>query len=83
MSKKKQGGKLKISVRPAGKRLGVKRSDGQKVGAGEILIRQRGTKIKSGIGTKVGRDHTIFAMKAGIVKFSQKLGKKFVSVIGN
>jgi large subunit ribosomal protein L27 len=60
--------------------LGVKVSDGQKVSPGMILIRQRGTKFAAGEGVKVGRDHTLFAVREGIVKFGQKLGKKRVSV---
>lgn len=80
MSKKKVGGKAAQHVSPAGKRLGVKVSDGQKVSVGEILVRQRGTKIAKGNGVKVGRDHTLYAVTAGIVRFGQKFGKKFVSI---
>ena len=46
-----------------------------------ILVRQRGTVIKAGDGVKVGRDHTLYSVLAGKVKFSQKLGKKLVSVV--
>lgn len=56
-------------------------SDGQKVAPGMILVRQRGTLMKAGEGVKVGRDHTLYAVLAGTLKFSQKLGKKFVSVV--
>lgn len=51
--------------------LGVKRGDGQRVNAGTILVRQRGTKIKPGKFVGVGRDHTLFALTDGIVKFSK------------
>ena len=51
------------------KYLGVKRSDGQKVGVGEIIVRQRGTKILPGKNIGVGVDHTLFAQTAGTVKF--------------
>lgn len=82
MSKHKAGGsKASQHVNPAGKRLGVKKTHGEKTGAGEIIVRQRGTVIKAGKGVKTGRDHTIYSMGAGFVKFGQKLGKKFVSVV--
>ena len=51
------------------KYLGVKRSDGQKVGIGEIIVRQRGTAIMAGRNIGMGKDHTLFARIAGIVKF--------------
>ncbi len=81
MSKKKQGGKTAQHIRPAGKRLGVKVTDGLKVKVGEVLVRQRGTKIKAGDGVKVGRDHTLFAVKEGVVKFRTVGGEKEMSVI--
>lgn len=80
MSKKKAGGSISQHVSPSGKRLGVKVSDGTKTSPGMILVRQRGTPIKAGDGVKVGRDHTLYAKVSGVVKFGQKLGKKFVSV---
>lgn len=83
MSKKKAGGKLTQRTRPRPKFLGVKVSDGQKVSVGMVLIRQRGTKIGAGEAVAVGRDHTIYAMAEGTVKFGQKLGKKIVSVVSN
>ncbi len=65
----------------AAKRLGIKRSDGQKVSAGSILVRQRGTKFYPGAGVGIGKDDTLFATVSGIVKF-ERLGKdrKQVSV---
>ncbi|MCR4280938.1 MAG: 50S ribosomal protein L27 [Candidatus Kaiserbacteria bacterium] len=54
------------------KYLGVKRSDGQKVGVGEIIVRQRGTKILPGKNIGVGTDHTLFAMATGVVRFRTK-----------
>ena len=80
MSKKKAAGKLKQQKRPQPKYLGVKASDGEKVTSGSILVRQRGTKFDAGVGVKVGRDHTLFAIKKGVVKFSDRLGKKQVSI---
>ncbi len=81
MAHKKAGGKTSQHVSPSGKRLGVKISHGQKVAPGMILVRQRGTAVKAGDGVKVGRDHTLYAVLTGTVKFSQKLGKKLVSVV--
>lgn len=81
MAHKKQGGKTRQQTRPNPKYLGVKVSDGQPVKSGSILVKQRGTKINPGINVQVGRDHTLFAVKEGFVKFKQKLGKKFVSVV--
>jgi large subunit ribosomal protein L27 len=65
----------------AAKRLGIKRSDGQKVTAGSILVRQRGTKFYPGTGVGIGKDDTLFATVNGVVKF-ERLGKdrKQVSV---
>jgi large subunit ribosomal protein L27 len=62
----------------AGKRLGVKRSDGQAVNAGTIIVRQRGTAIRPGTNVGVGRDHTLFALIDGTVRFEHatKLRKK-------
>lgn len=66
------------------KRLGVKRSDGQVVTAGSILVRQRGTKVDAGKNVGVGKDHTLFALKDGVVKFEQcKKDKKQVSIIAD
>ena len=81
MSTHKAAGKAKQHVSPAGKRLGTKVSGLQKVASGEILVRQNGTKIGAGKNVKTGRDHTLYAIKSGIVKFSTKLGKKLVNII--
>lgn len=63
------------------KRLGVKRADGQKVLAGNILVRQRGTKIHPGNNVGIGKDDTLFALVEGVVKFERKgKDKKQVSV---
>ncbi|HJY98916.1 MAG TPA: 50S ribosomal protein L27 [Patescibacteria group bacterium] len=81
MSTHKAGGKASQHVSPAGKRLGMKASDGEKVSPGMILVRQRGTKIKIGRGVASGRDHTVYAIIKGKVKFTTKLGRKVISVI--
>lgn len=63
------------------KRLGVKRYGGQVVGAGEILVRQRGTKFHPGINVGRGGDDTLFALAAGTVEFGAKGGRKVVNII--
>lgn len=64
-----------------GKRLGVKIFGKHKVEVGNVIIKQRGLKFKSGVGTKVGKDYTIYASKAGNVSFITRLGKKIVTVV--
>lgn len=80
MAHKKGGGATNKNRDSAGKRLGVKMFGGQKVSTGNIIVRQRGTKFYAGVGSKLGRDHTIFAAKEGTVQFRQKLGKKLIDV---
>ena len=60
--------------------LGVKRFGGQQVKAGEILVRQRGTKFHPGAGVGRGKDDTLFALEAGAVEFGSKRGRKTVAV---
>lgn len=81
MSKKKQGGKTNQHKRPNPKYLGPKVSHNEEVTIGSILVRQRGTVFKAGDGVKVGKDHTLFSIVNGVVKFGQKLGRKRVSVL--
>ena len=81
MSTHKAGGKASQHVSPAGKRLGVKMFGGEKVVKGQILVRQRGTNFAKGTGVKEGRDHSLYSVIDGVTKFSQKFGKKVVSVI--
>lgn len=64
-----------------GKRLGLKKSGGEAVKVGQIIIRQRGVKYKPGKGVGMGRDHTLFAMQDGAVQFGQKHGKTVVNVV--
>ena len=81
MAHKKAGGSSRNGRDSAGRRLGVKKFGGEKVIPGNIIIRQRGTKYYPGENVGIGKDHTIFALKEGIVKFTTKSsGKKFVSV---
>jgi len=63
------------------KRLGVKVFGGETVNPGNIIIRQRGTKVGAGPGTMLSRDFTILALKKGTVKFYQKRGEAYVSVV--
>jgi large subunit ribosomal protein L27 len=62
-------------------RLGVKRFGGQAVNAGEILVRQRGTKFHPGTGVGRGRDDTLFALVTGAVQFGESRGRKVVSIV--
>ncbi len=69
MAHKKGGGSTRLGRDSESKRLGVKRYDGQLVRAGTILVRQRGTRIDQGNNVGLGRDHTLFALRDGIVKY--------------
>jgi large subunit ribosomal protein L27 len=82
MAHKKAGGSTKNGRDSESKRLGVKRFGGQAVRAGEILVRQRGTRFHSGQHTGIGKDHTIYALTDGRVSFQVKgpRGRKFVTV---
>ena len=71
MAHKKGMGSTRNGRDSAGQRLGVKRGDGQLVRAGTILVRQRGTPIRPGRNVGVGRDHTLFALVDGTVRFEQ------------
>ena len=81
MAHKKGMGSSRNGRDSAGKRLGVKRGDGELVRAGTILVRQRGTPMKPGVNVGVGRDHTLFALVDGNVKFENATqDRKRVSV---
>ncbi len=81
MAHKKGQGSVKNGRDSESKRLGVKKSDGQTVKAGNILIRQRGTKVYPGTNVGIGSDDTLFALTDGKVKFERKgKDKKKVSV---
>ncbi|KKU11611.1 MAG: 50S ribosomal protein L27 [Parcubacteria group bacterium GW2011_GWB1_45_7] len=77
MAHRKAGGSTKNLRDSKSKRLGVKRGDGQKVGAGEVLIRQRGTKFIAGKNVRRASDDTLYAAKDGVVKFSTKTKTRF------
>jgi large subunit ribosomal protein L27 len=83
MAHKKAGGSTRNGRDSESKRLGVKRFGGQSVLAGNILVRQRGTKFHPGVNVGCGRDHTLFAKADGTVVFETKgpKNKKYVSVV--
>ncbi len=72
MAHKKAGGSSRNGRDTEGRRLGVKKFGGEKVVAGNIIIRQRGTKVKAGRNVGVGRDHTLFALIDGHVAFQRR-----------
>ncbi|HZF95170.1 MAG TPA: 50S ribosomal protein L27 [Allosphingosinicella sp.] len=81
MAHKKAGGSSRNGRDSAGRRLGVKKFGGETVLAGNILVRQRGTKWYPGANVGIGKDHTLFALTDGRVTFRDgKLGRKFVCV---
>jgi large subunit ribosomal protein L27 len=82
MAHKKAGGSSRNGRDSAGRRLGVKKFGGQAVIPGNIIVRQRGTKMWPGNGVGMGKDHTIFAIEEGKVTFHKGLkGRTFVSVM--
>ncbi len=82
MAHKKAGGSSRNGRDTAGRRLGVKLFGGQAAIPGNIIIRQRGTKVHPGTGVGIGKDHTIYAMVAGVVEFRGTKGnKQLVSVV--
>jgi large subunit ribosomal protein L27 len=90
MAHKKAGGTSKNLTDSQPKFLGVKRADGQAVKSGDIIVRQRGTKIEGGKGVRIGKDHTIYAVVAGVVSFrnmrkirfdGKRVSKKAVDVV--
>lgn len=62
-------------------RLGIKRFGGQLVGAGEIIVRQRGTHFHPGVNVGIGSDDTLFALQAGAVKFGSRRGRRVVDIV--
>ena len=85
MAHKKAGGSSKNGRDSNPNYLGVKRYGGQTVNAGEIIVRQRGTKFHPGLNVGIGRDDTLFALKSGNVQFQKKGPNKrnFVSIVTN
>jgi ribosomal protein L27 len=85
MAHKKAGGSTRNGRDSESKRLGVKMYGSQAAVAGNILVRQRGTKFHAGYGVGMGKDHTLFAKIDGVVKFETKgaFGRKYVSIVAN
>jgi len=83
MAHKKAGGSSRNGRDSHSKRLGVKLYGGQVINAGNIIVRQRGTQFHAGYGVGMGKDHTLFAKMAGVLKFEVKgpLNRRYVSVI--
>jgi large subunit ribosomal protein L27 len=83
MAHKKAGGSSRNGRDSESKRLGVKLFGGQQVKAGSIIVRQRGTRFHNGANVGCGRDHTLFALKDGEVRFEVKgpKSRKFVSIV--
>ena len=81
MAHKKAGGSSRNGRDSEGRRLGVKKFGGETVIPGNIIIRQRGTKVHPGVNVGMGKDHTLFAMAAGTVEFRKKANDRmYVSV---
>ena len=78
MAHKKAGGSSRNGRDSAGRRLGVKKFGGESVLAGNIIVRQRGTKVNPGQNVGMGKDHTLFALVEGKVTFREKSGGKMV-----
>ncbi len=81
MAHKKAGGSSRNGRDSAGRRLGVKKFGGESVLAGNILVRQRGSKFHPGPGVGVGRDHTLFALTEGHVKFARTRGGRALVLV--
>jgi large subunit ribosomal protein L27 len=83
MATKKAGGSSRNGRDSAGRRLGVKKSDGQYVIPGNIIVRQRGTRFHPGKNVGLGKDHTIFALTDGKVEFTNKKNRRIVNIIAS
>lgn len=81
MAHKKAGGSSRNGRDSDGRRLGVKKFGNERVVAGNIIIRQRGTKVHPGVNVGLGKDHTIFALVEGHVQFGKRAGRSVVSVV--
>jgi large subunit ribosomal protein L27 len=81
MAHKKAGGSSRNGRDSEGRRLGVKKFGDERVLAGNIIVRQRGTKFHPGVNVGIGKDHTLFALTDGRVRFGMRAGRAFVSVV--
>jgi large subunit ribosomal protein L27 len=80
MAHKKGGGSTRNGRDSQPKRLGVKKYGGEHVISGNIIVRQRGTKIHPGVNVRIGSDDTLYAVAAGFIKFEMRRGAKLASV---
>jgi large subunit ribosomal protein L27 len=80
MAHTKAGGSTRQQGNRRGKRLGVKKFGGQKVQSGNILVRQKGSTFHPGVGVKMGRDFTLYAIKEGILQFITRAGRQFLTI---
>lgn len=85
MAHKKSGGSSRNGRDSKSKRLGIKRYGGETIRAGNIIVRQRGSRFRSGFNTGMGRDHTIYATADGVIKFVEKGSQqhKYVEIIAS
>jgi len=83
MAHKKSGGSAKNGRESISKRLGIKKYGGEKINAGSIIVRQRGTRFNPGKNVGIGKDDTLFALTSGVVRFVNRAGRKFVEVESN
>jgi large subunit ribosomal protein L27 len=81
MAHKQAGGSSRNGRDSDGRRLGVKKFGNERVVAGNIIVRQRGTKVHPGVNVGLGKDHTIFALVEGHVLFGKRAGRSVVSVV--
>lgn len=81
MAHVKAGGAVKGNRDSVAKRLGVKAFAGEKVKPGSIIVRQKGSNFRPGVGTRQGKDYTIYSIISGVVKFIRCQGKKVITVI--
>ena len=81
MAHKKAGGSSRNGRDSDGRRLGVKKFGNERVVAGNIIVRQRGTKVHPGVNVGLGKDHTIYALVEGRVLFGKRAGRSVVSVV--
>ena len=81
MSHKKAAGSTRLGRDSQAQRLGIKKYAGETAKSGNILVRQRGTKVMPGVNVYAGKDHTLHAKINGLVEFYQKQGKQYVKVV--
>ena len=81
MSKTKAGGSTSLGRDSVAKRLGVKKYGGQTVNVGNIIVRQRGSKFRAGVGVRKGEDDTLYAVVSGVVKFTKKKAARFTGAL--